>query len=66
MRTFQIVRVFYREGKRPRVIRRGLTFKQARRYVEHDPDASSITARDWQEKVARIGHWFDIFQPEAI
>lgn len=49
MKTYKIVR-FYKSGTRPRIIRRGLSLKEAQ---EHCQDPSTFTSK-----------WFDRYQEE--
>lgn len=70
MRFYRIKR-FYEDGRRPRIIRKGLTLEEAKKHC-NDPETSSETAsaprgcagneakiKQWHE---RKKHWFDGFE----
>lgn len=62
--TYKIIRFYFNNSKR-RVIRSGLTLKEAQ---EHccDPETSSRTAVSAvaKRRTKRLGSWFDGFSPE--
>jgi hypothetical protein len=62
--TYKIVRMF-RDGRRPRVIKRGLTLAQAQAHCR-DPETSSSTAKGAKaERYTRLwGPWFDGYDEE--
>ncbi len=73
MATYEIVR-YYEDDRRPRVMQRGLSEEQARKWC-NDPETSSYTAkapRGCEGKEKRIDkwhdekrHWFDAFRKAA-
>lgn len=62
--TYKIVRMF-RDGRNPRVIKRGLTLDQAQAHCR-DPETSSSTATSARGKrYTRLwGQWFDGYEEE--
>ena len=63
--TFRIVR-FYRDHPGRRIIKRGLTLKQAQEHC-HDPETSSSTCTnaDGCARTRKTGPWFDGYEEET-
>lgn len=63
--SYKIVRMFQDEDVPRRVIRRGLTLKEAQKYCR-DPETSSRTCKSAAGVVRtrRFGAWFDGYEEE--
>lgn len=65
MTTYKIVRYYQRDGRRNRVIKRGLTLEEAQAHC-NDPETSSTTATRAAAKrlTENRGAWFDGYTAE--
>lgn len=61
--AYNIVRFFFKNGGTQRVVRRGVTLKEAQRHCAN-PAASSRTATSKVAKARtrRMGPWFDVYE----
>lgn len=62
--TYRVVR-FYREGRRHKVLRRGLTLAEAQQHC-NDPETDSKTATSPEaiKRTRALGPWFDGYERE--
>lgn len=63
--TYKIVRMFFRDNRKNRVIKRGLTLREAQEHCS-DPETSSETCKSARclERNRRFGPWFDGYEQE--
>lgn len=63
--TYRIIRMYQDRTRRSRVIKRGLTLKQAQAHCR-DPETSSSTATSATAEghTLHFGHWFDGYEEE--
>lgn len=61
--SYKIVRMFFRDSRKSRVIKRGLTLKEAQAHCQ-DPETSSATATSAKARryTKRVGPWFDGYE----
>lgn len=65
MRTYKIVRFYFRRDQRKRTIATGLTLQEAQEHCR-DPESSWKTARSAaaRRRLIERGEWFDGYVPE--
>ena len=65
MSRYKIVRMFFDDNRRSRVIERGLTLDEAQTHRK-DPETSSKTCTSSAKKryTKRVGKWFDGYESE--
>lgn len=63
--TYHIVRLYFRSGKRPRILKRGLTLAQVQAHCGN-PETSSNTAKGATARACtrRNGPWFDAYDAD--
>lgn len=63
--TYKIVRMYFRDSRRSRVIKTGLTLAQAQAHCR-DPETSSRTAvsAKGKRRTETSGPWFDGYEKE--
>lgn len=65
MSTYKIVRMYFRDSRKNRTIKTGLTLEEAQAHCQN-PETSSSTAK-LPKQVARtrsVGPWFDGYEEE--
>ena len=66
MKTYKIVRMFFSDDIKSKVIKRGLSLKEAQRHCR-DKQTSSSTCTDSKgiELAKQVGPWFDGYEEVA-
>jgi len=65
MTTYKIVRMFQRDGKRPRTIKTGMTLEEAQAHCrEPETSSSKCTSAKMKRYTAQHGPWFDGYDKE--